>query len=214
MLDYAPLHVRVSTPRMELVGATDALLEKLQDLVWQGKASADPAPYDDPMSLYEQNPRVRVDKWLRGVWRGRGSATPASWRLSFAVVVDERPVGMQDLIGVQFDIHRTVTSFSWLSSAVRRAGLGTEMRQAVLQLAFDGFPAAEATSDAFVDNIASNRVSEALGYQQNGVEWATRNGEPGLLQRWRLTRPSWLLSRRTDIQLHGVEDGRAGLGLT
>ena len=176
-MDYAPLLVRVTTPRLELVGATDALLEELQELVRHGKAAAEPPPYDDPMSLYEPDPTVRVQRWLRGMWRARGSATPDSWRLSFAVIVDERAVGIQDLIGVQFATHKTVTSFSWLSSDARRSGLGTEMRQAILHLAFDGFDALEATSDAFVDNVGSNRVSEALGYRPNGVEWALRNGE-------------------------------------
>lgn len=214
MLDYPPLHVRVSTPRLELVAATDPLLEQLQVLVRQGEASADTPPYDDPMSLYEPDPTVRVHAWLRGIWRARGSATPDSWRLSFAVVVDDRAVGMQDLIGIQFGTHKTVTSFSWLSSTVRRAGLGTEMRHAILHLAFDGLGAEEASSDAFLDNLGSNRVSEVLGYQPNGVEWATRNGRPSLLQRWRLTRSDWLSSRRTDIQLYGVDACKATLGLT
>lgn len=214
MLDYPPLLVRVTTPRLELVAATDTVLEQLQDLVRRGEAMADPPPYDDPMSLYEPDPTVRVQAWLRGIWRARGAATPDSWRLSFAVVVDDQVVGMQDLLGLQFGTHKTVTSFSWLSSTVRRAGLGTEMRHAILQLAFDGLGAREASSDAFVDNTASNRVSEALGYQPNGVEWATRNGRPSLLQRWRLTRSDWLSSRRTDIQLYGVDACKATLGLT
>jgi len=112
VLDYAPLHVRVSTPRLELVAATDTLLEQLQVLVRDGKAMADPPPYDDPMSLYEPDPKVRLHTWLRGIWRARCSATPDSWRLSFAVVVDECVVGMQDLLGLQFGTHKTVTSFS------------------------------------------------------------------------------------------------------
>lgn len=87
------------------------------------------------------------------------------------------------------------------------------MRQAILHLAFDGLGAAEATSDAFVDNAASNRVSSALGYRENGVDWATRRGEPGVLQRWRLTRENWSPHRRSDIQLHGVADCQAALGL-
>lgn len=137
MLSFAPLQVRVSTPRIGLVGATDDLLGQLQPLVRDGKATADPAPFDDPMSLYEEDPAVRVHKWLQGVWRGRGSVTPESWRLSFAVVLDGQPVGMQELIGDHFDTYGTVVSVSWLSSDVRRRGIGTEMRQAILHLAFE-----------------------------------------------------------------------------
>lgn len=212
MLGYPPFGVRVSTPRLELVGATDDLLEQLEPAVRAGKADADPAPYDDPMSLYEADPDVRVRRWLQAVWRGRGSTTPQSWRLSFAVVLDGQAVGMQDLIAAHFDPLRTVTSFSWLSGDVRRRGIGAEMRQAILHLAFDGLGAAEATSDAFVDNIGSNRISRGLDYRENGVDGATRRGEPGVLQRWRLTREDWSTHRRSDIQLHGVAECQAALG--
>ncbi len=214
VLDYAPLLVRVTTPRIELVGATDALLEELLPLVRDGQAAADPPPYDDPMSLYEQDPTARVDKWLQAAWRARGSATADSWRLAFAVVVEGRPVGMQDLIGIHFETLRTVTSFSWLAAGARGTGVGSEMRQAILHLAFAGLDAAEATSDAFADNIGSNRVSEKLGYRRNGIDWATRQGAPGVLQRWRLPRSDWMASRRTDIALHGVDDCKAALGLS
>jgi len=98
VLSFAPLQVRVSTPRIGLVGATDDLLGQLQPLVRDGKATADPAPFDDPMSLSEEDPAVRVHEWFQGVWRGRGSVIPESWRLSFAVVLDGQPVGMQELI--------------------------------------------------------------------------------------------------------------------
>jgi len=45
---------------------------------------------------------------------------------------------------------------------------GTEMRAAVLHLAFDGLGAREAHSASFEDNPASQRVSLANGYQSNG----------------------------------------------
>jgi RimJ/RimL family protein N-acetyltransferase len=79
------------------------------------------------------------------------------------------------------------------------------MREAALHLAFDGFDATEATSDAFVDNAGSNHVSETLGYERNGTDWATRRGDPTLIQRWRITRERWLPRRRDDIALSGAE---------
>ena len=206
MLGYAPLQIRVKTPRLELVGADDKMLEELRPLVRDGKAFAEPAPYDDPMSFYESDPQARVNKWLQGVWRARGRFSPSDFRLGFAVVVDGEAVGMQDLIAEKFDTCGTVLSFSWLSTDVRGRGLGTEMRSAMLHLAFAGLEAKEAGSDAFEDNIGSNRVSEFLGYEPNGVEWDTLRGEPGILQRWRLTREAWQRRRRDDIELSGVED--------
>jgi RimJ/RimL family protein N-acetyltransferase len=214
MTSYPLLDVRVSTPVLELRGATDELLGELAEVVRAGKTDAEPPPYDDPISLYEPDPDQRVAKWMRAIWRGRGKVEADAWRMYFVVVVDGRPVGMQDLIGVNFSTLGTVTSFSWLSVDERGRGLGREMRAAILQLAFEGLGAKEAGSDAFVDNHGSNAISRALGYEPNGSDWATRLGEPGLLNRWRLTRANWERGRRTDIQLHNVDACRTYLPLT
>jgi hypothetical protein len=53
MKNYPLLRVRVSTPTLELRGATDELLDQLAEVVHAGKTHASPAPYDDPMSFYE-----------------------------------------------------------------------------------------------------------------------------------------------------------------
>lgn len=213
MVRYPAFDVLVTTPRLELRGATDDLLEQLAPLVREGKTAAHPLPYDDPMSLYEPDPDLRVQRWLQGIWRGRGRVEPDFWRLYFAVVVDGEPVGMQDLIGDRFATFGTVTTFSWLSADARGRGLGREMREAVLHLAFEGFGAREAGSDAFVDNAGSNAVSRALGYSENGTDWDTRQGEPAPIQRWRLVRESWLPHRRGDIALHGVATCRQLLSI-
>lgn len=214
MKNYPLLGVRVSTPMLELRGATDELLDQLAEVVRAGKTHADPAPYDDPMSFYEPDPDLRVAKWLRAIWRQRGTVEPDAWRLYFVVVVDGRPVGEQTLTGVGFSALGTVTTFSWLSADERGRGLGHEMRAAILHLAFDGLGAKEATSDAFVDNHGSNAISRALGYDPNGSDWATRQGEPAMLNRWRLTRDSWARRRRSDIHLHDVEACHALLPLS
>ena len=214
MKSYPPLGVRVSTPTLELRGATDELLDELAEVVRSGRTHAEPPPYDDPMSFYEKDPDVRVAKWLRGIWRGRGHVEPEGWRLYFVVMVDGRPVGEQTVSGVDFATLGTVTTFSWLSADLRGRGLGREMREAILHLAFDGLGAQEAASDAFVDNEGSNAVSRGLGYAPNGSEWATRQGRPALLNRWRLTRDVWKQHRRDDIELHGVEPCRALLPLS
>ncbi|WP_328999766.1 GNAT family N-acetyltransferase [Kribbella sp. NBC_00709] len=205
MTGYPLLDVRVTTPRLELRGATDGLLDELAEVVRAGKTDAEPPPYDDPISLYEPDPDLRVAKWRRSIWRGRGTVEPERWRLYFVVVVDGQAVGMQDLIGVNFSTFGTVTSFSWLSSDQRGRGLGHEMRAAILHLGFAGLAAKEAGSDAFVDNHSSNAISRALGYEPNGSDWDTRQGEPAVLNRWRLTRDNWEQRRRDDIQLHNIE---------
>jgi RimJ/RimL family protein N-acetyltransferase len=209
---YPPLHVSVETPRLTLLGATDDLLYQLLPAVHAGVVSPNERPFDDPMSLYADSPE-REWRWLRAIWKGRGSASPDSWRLYFVVVVDGEPVGMQDLIGEEFVAFGTVTTFSWLKPGTRTSGIGTEMRAAVLHLAFDGLGAKEASSEGFLDNAASNRVSQKIGYQPNGLNWASRRGEPAQLQKWTLSREAWELIRRDDFKLSGVEECKSALGL-
>ena len=205
MTIYAPLDVRVVTPRLELRGATDDLLAALAPAVRDGGATADPPPWDDPSSFYETDPDRRVEGWLQGVWRARGRSGPDLWRLPLVAVLDGEPVGMQDLIGEDFNTFGSVESSSWISADVRERGMGTECRSAILHLAFEGFGAREATSEAAADNAPSNRISQRLGYEPNGCSWATHRGEPVLGQRWRLLRAAWEQRRRDDIELHGVE---------
>ena len=204
-LPYPPLHVEVGTPRLRLRGATDQLLEELAPIVTAGIVGDDEAPFDDPMSHYEASP-AREWRWLRGVWAARVRVEPGYWRLPLIVEVDGRLVGMQDLIAEDFQTFGGVTTFSWLAPQARGQGIGREMRSAVLHLAFAGFGAREASSEAFLDNAASNAVSRSLGYEENGLTWATRRGEPFRLQRWVLSRSRWEATQRTDITLGGVVD--------
>ncbi|WP_433306001.1 GNAT family N-acetyltransferase [Actinoplanes sp. CA-030573] len=202
---YPPLNLRVRTPRLTLAAATDELLERLAPVVRAGVVAEGEVPFDDPISLYEDSP-VREWRWMQAVWRGRARVDASFWRLYFVVCDDGEPVGMQDLIGRDFAALGTVTTFSWLAPAARGRGLGREARAAILHLAFEGFGAREATTDAFADNHASNRVSELVGYTPNGTAWATRRGEPAELRCWRMTRERWAERRRDDIELSGVEE--------
>jgi RimJ/RimL family protein N-acetyltransferase len=209
---YPPLNVQVHTPRLSLLGATDNLLQRLVPAVREGVVTVPPWPFDDPMSLYRDNPD-REWAWLRAIWAGRAKVSDSFWRLYFVVVVDNQPVGMQDLIGNSFSTFGTVETFSWVSPQTRGQGLGKEMRQAVLHLAFDGLGARQADSGAFVDNHPSNSISRALGYVPNGVDWSTRRGEAAEVNRWKLTREQWLTKRRDDIELIGVAECRPVLGI-
>lgn len=57
-------------------------------------------------------------------------------------------------------------------------GPGTEMRAAILELAFSGLGAIADGSVAITGNVASARVSEKLGYTYAGERQHMRNGEP------------------------------------
>ena len=83
-------------------------------------------------------------------------------------MLEDRPIGIQELRATGFATLRTVETGSWLGRAFQGKGIGTEMRAAVLALAFDGLGAEVATSGAIDGNAASRRVSEKLGYEPNG----------------------------------------------
>ncbi len=74
---------------------------------------------------------------------------------------------------------------SWLGRRYQGRGIGTQMRAAVLHLAFGGLGAQQAVSAAFEDNPASLRVSRKLGCRDDGIEWHLVRGRPALTRRLR-----------------------------
>ena len=85
-----------------------------------------------------------------------------------AAFVGGEPIGMQDMEAEHFRAVRSVESGSWLGRAHQGRGLGREMRESMLHLAFEGLGAEEALSGAFEDNDASLATSRAIGYEENG----------------------------------------------
>ena len=90
------------------------------------------------------------------------------WTFTGAAFVDGEPIGIQDMAAEHFRAVRSVESGSWLGRAHQGRGLGREMREAMLHLAFEGLGAEEALSGAFEDNAASLATSRAIGYEENG----------------------------------------------
>ena len=133
--------------------------------------------------------------------------------LVFAVVVDGRAVGTQEITGAQFPRLRTVETFSWLTRSAQGRGLGKEMRESVLHFAFEGLGAERALSEAFEDNAPSGGVSRAVGYERDGTTWALRKGEPAPMARYVLMRRAWEERRRADIEVRGLEGCLPLLGL-
>jgi len=119
---------------------------------------------------------------------------------------------MQGVHANDFAIVRSVDTGSWLARPFQGRGIGTEMRAAVLHLAFAGLGAVEATSGAFDDNPASLAVSRKLGYEKVGERRVARRGEPARLIGVRLTRDRWEASRRGDITVDGLDPCLALLG--
>lgn len=195
--------LRVTTPRLELRYVDDERAEALATLAAQGIHDATTMPFlqpwtDAPSPLLERGS-------MQWYWRSRADWTVDDWQCPFAAVVDGRVVGMQGIFAKQFVALREVGTGSWLGRQHQGRGIGTEMRHAVLHLAFAGLGADYALSGAWHDNHASQRVSEHLGYTEAGRHRALRRGEPDWMIGLRLPRATWERHRRDDITVHGLE---------
>lgn len=124
-------------------------------------------------------------------WRNRAEWRPEQWDLVFAVLVDGVPIGIQHMAAKDFPVLRTVDTGSWLTREQQGKGLGKEMRTAVLHLAFEELGAVRAESGAYADNPSSSKVSQALGYRENGLEWHAPRGVPKTAVRYLLTVDDW-----------------------
>jgi len=201
----------ITAPGLELRYATDELLLELAavsgDVVRPGTR-----PFDGDATFYDPSPAGRR-RWLAGQWAARARTAVDWWVLAFAVVVDGRAVGAQEMTAANFPALRTVETFSWLTRSQQGRGFGRQMRESVLHLAFDGLGAYRARSEAFEDNEPSCSVSRALGYERDGTSWTLREGTPAPMTRFLLTREAWLERRTSGMTIRGLEPCLPLLGL-
>ena len=210
---YWPLFdLRIRTPRLELRLPDDDELVALAGLAAAGIHAADFMPFSIP---WTERPSPDLERGLlQWHWRCRGDCAPDRWRLSLAVYEGGRVIGTQDVGAQDFANLRTVTTGSWLGREHQGRGCGSEMRAAVLHLAFAGLGGLIARSAAFADNAASIAVSRALGYVPDGEELVVRRGVACRHVRFRLERGEWERRRRDDIVLEGLEPCLPLLGAT
>ena len=114
-------------------------------------------------------------------------------------------MGVQSVEAEHFRAVRSVETGSWLGLAHQGQGLGLEMREAVLHLAFAGLGAEEALSGAFEDNVASLATSRSVGYDDNGEARGHRRDGWGRTIRFRIDRDAWEARRRSDIEVIGLD---------
>ncbi|CAA9249863.1 MAG: hypothetical protein AVDCRST_MAG76-2219 [uncultured Acidimicrobiales bacterium] len=203
-VDHWPLFgLRVRTPRLELRYPDDELVAEAAELAVQGIHEPGYRPF--LRSWDEVPPPHQQRNTLQYLWGTRASWKPDSWHCGFAVMVHGQVVGLQTVLADGFPTRRTVKTGSWLGRPHQGTGIGTEMRAAVLHLAFDGLGAVRAESGAWHDNSASLAVSRKLGYAENGDEWLLRGDSPDREVRLVLQRERWAQGRRQDIQLEGLE---------
>jgi RimJ/RimL family protein N-acetyltransferase len=204
---YWPLFdLRIRTPRVEIRLPRDDDLHDLARLAAKGVHDPSTMPFLFP---WTDEPSPQLERGvLQWGWRHRAEWTPNNWSFNGAVFVDEHVVGVQSLMASNFAALRAVKSGSWLGRTFQGEGIGTEMRAAILALAFDGLDAVVAHSGGFADNHASLKVSRALGYQDDGRRTVLRRGVPAELLELRLERSVWDERDHVDVQISGLEECR------
>ncbi|MCU1688924.1 MAG: GCN5-like N-acetyltransferase [Jatrophihabitantaceae bacterium] len=202
----------ISTPTLSLRMPSGDDLEALGELAAQGVHDPSVMPFLFPWT--DAPPAKRARSTMQYHWRSAGEWKPEAWSLNLVVVVDGEIAGTQGMQSRDFAITREVNTGSWLGLRYQGRGIGTEMRQAVLHLAFDGLGATSAVSEAFLDNPSSLRVSRKLGYRDDGIERQAVRGKAVTAQRLRLDREAWEPRRRSDIDIVGLADCREMFGLS
>lgn len=204
LIEFWPFFgLRITTPRLELRYPTDADLVDLVTVAQHGVHDESTMPFTTP---WTDKPSPRFEREaMQHFWRSRSDFSPRQWDLLFAVVFEGEVVGVQNLNASDFPRMRTIETGSWLGQSHQRLGIGTEMRRAVLQFAFEQLDAVQVTSSAFTDNIGSQKVSIAAGYEENGTAIAPRRDGRGELIRYRITRERWNETRIEGISVTGFE---------
>ncbi len=194
----------VRTPRVELRLPREDEFGALIEVIDSGIHHPDTMPFF--VAWTEREPVARAREAAQFWWRQRASWSPHDWAFTGAVFVDDRPVGVQELSAKRFAAVRTVETGSWLGLPHQGKGLGRDMREAALHLAFAGLEAEEALSGAFEDNASSLATSRAVGYEENGEARAARRDGSGRTIRFRMSREMWERRRRDNIEIVGLED--------
>jgi len=202
--DHWPLFgLRLTTPRLELRVPDLADLAQLADVAAAGVHDPASQPFAVPWT--DDTPAEVARGTLQFHWRMLGQWAPDNWSLHFVTVCDGQVIGTQAVDAREFATLREVGTGSWLGRAHHGKGFGTEMRAAVLDLAFTGLGAQWATSEAFADNAASYRVSRKLGYTDDGIARHVVRGAAVVGRRLRLDRAGWAAARTVDVRIEGLE---------
>ena len=165
--------LRLRTPRLELRVANVAELRALFRVAEAG--IHDPAEMPFGVAWTDD---LQEAEFVAHHVDGLAHSRPEDWNVILAAFRDGEPVGAQSVRGRKFGERRTVDTGSWLGRPHQGQGLGTEMRAAVLALAFDELGAERATSGAIQRNPQSLGVSTKLGYVETGSHLVSPRGEP------------------------------------
>jgi RimJ/RimL family protein N-acetyltransferase len=195
--------LRLRTPRLELrLGSEEELLE-LGRIAERGVHPPDEMPFSVAWTDAVGSPGF-LDGFVDFHRQALATWSPEKWSLHLLVWANGTLVGTQGVVGEQFAKERRVATGSWLGREHQRQGIGTEMRAAVLELAFRGLGAQTAVSAWLEGNEGSRRVSAKLGYRETGTRTESPRGEPVVAHEVALGRSEWQCPFAVEIE--GLDD--------
>lgn len=203
MTDLSALYaLRLRTPRLELrLGSHEELVE-LARLARRGIHRPDDMPFAVAWTDRSSEPDF-VETSVAFHERALAEWSPEKWTLNLLVWAEDELAGTQGASATGFAERRRVSTGSWLGHAFQGRGLGTEMRSAVLELAFRGLGAESAESSWLEGNEASRRVSEKLGYAPAGTRTQSPRGAPVADHVVALERAAWRCP--LPVEIEGLE---------
>jgi RimJ/RimL family protein N-acetyltransferase len=206
---FPPLGLRITCGPLELRGIGDVEMLALLKVVQGGIHSPERMPFLFPWTdaTDEDLPLNYLQWWARGM----ATWTLEAWALDLCVLWEGEVVGVQGVATRDFLTFRYGETGSWLGSAFQGRGIGTAMRRALCAFLFDHLDFEFITSSAFDDNPVSLRVSEKLGYRDNGVDWKQPRGERVTTRRLLLLPEDFV--RGDPITVEGAEPLRRFVGL-
>jgi RimJ/RimL family protein N-acetyltransferase len=203
MIHWPLASLELVTPRLRLHVPSPAELDELAALAAAGVHEPQRQPFT--VAWTDGEPEAVARRVLQYAWGTWSRWAPEDWSLWLAVVHDGTVIGSQEVSGRDFAVRCEVSTGSWLGRKFHGNGFGTEMRAAVLHLAFAGLGARCAVSGAYLDNAASLAVSRKLGYREDGIESHSVRGAEATMRRLRLTRADWQAHRSAEVRIDGLE---------
>jgi RimJ/RimL family protein N-acetyltransferase len=204
------LGLRLETPRLVLRLPDADEIAALASVAEAGIHPPETMPFAVAWTDAIGTPAFRFDSAAHHAEK-RALWSEGDWTLLLAVFLAGAPIGIQDLRGGRVARGATVDTGSWLGRSFQGKGYGTEMRAAVLELAFVGLGAQAATSGWLAGSDASRRVSEKLGYEEVGTALASPRGTPVVEHLMRLERDRWRCP--VPVEIIGLEPCRHLFGV-
>jgi RimJ/RimL family protein N-acetyltransferase len=214
---YPPLGLAVRTPRLIIQPADEQCAAELANaVVKHGVHDPSHMPFDPP---WTDLPKIeKAQKAFRNAMsRDPHQLTFAvRYQLTFAVRYQRTPnspigeVSIRGIDGKEWG-HASVETGSWLLRPEHGKGVGTEVRQAMLALIFDGLGKDYALTASFDNNPASIAVTQKLGYTQLESEFVNNREERREVFKFELHRNNW--TRVDGISWTGLDLVLTDLGL-